>query len=78
MKVFLPLILLFVFALTYFGQSVESPNGNLKLVFKLKDDGTPVYSLTRLCCINQQSSHFCFSLDFNFVTFRHSQVCHPI
>ncbi len=32
----------------------------------------------RLCCINQQSSHFCFSLDFNFVTFRHSQVCHPI
>ena len=35
-------------------------------------------SLERLCCINQQSSHFCFSLDFNFVTFRHSQVCHPI
>ncbi len=36
------------------------------------------YTKERLCCINQQSSHFCFSLDFNFVTFRHSQVCHPI
>ena len=36
------------------------------------------YHFAWLCCINQQSSHFCFSLDFNFVTFRHSQVCHPI
>lgn len=44
MKIFLPLFLMCVFAAPLFAQTVESPNGNLKLNFKLTDDGTPVYS----------------------------------
>lgn len=45
MKVFLPLILVSMFAMPLFGQTVESPNGNLKVAFKLQANGVPVYSL---------------------------------
>ena len=44
-KIFL-LILILIFAVSAFGQSLNSPNGNFSFSFKLTQAGEPVYQLT--------------------------------
>ncbi|MBS1796338.1 MAG: glycoside hydrolase family 97 protein [Acidobacteria bacterium] len=44
-KLFLPLLLL-LFAVSAFAQTLNSPNGSFAFAFKLSEKGAPVYSLT--------------------------------
>jgi glucan 1,4-alpha-glucosidase len=45
-KIALVLFVLALSAMTGFSQSIQSPNGNLSLLFKLNDAGEPVYQLS--------------------------------